>query len=51
MQTVCFILVSANSESWSGIQSDPTQYDQAVKYVGVRVKATEKFCLAAFYKH
>ena len=35
MQTVCLSLVSANSESWSGVQSDPTRYDKAVKYVGV----------------
>ena len=25
IQIVCFILVSANSESWSGVQSDPTR--------------------------
>ena len=33
MQTVCLVLVSANSESWSGVQLDPTWYDEAVKYV------------------
>ena len=32
MQTVYFILVSANSESLSGVQLDPTWYDYAVKY-------------------
>ena len=46
MQTVCFILVSTNSESWSRIQLDPTWYDEVVKYVGVvRVKQGYSKCI------
>ena len=41
MQTVCFILVSANSEYLTGVQLDPTRY---VKYVGaMRVKAEVRY--------
>ena len=38
-QPISFVSKSANSESMHGVQSDPTQYDLAVKYVGaMRVK-------------